>query len=274
MSQQLSSAFIASFSDMTKHAYQGAGKLAALVKQKNGVVGSTHKFFKMGKGLAQPRTPQTDVVPMNIAHTSATATLSDWSAAEYTDLFDQQKVSFNERQELAKTVAMAMGRRKDQLIINAMNASNHSTSVDATGGFTTAKILETKRVMDDLGVPMEDRYFAMSAYALEEALSDAKIGSEDYNILKPIVAGELKKWGGFEYVFIETRDEGGLPLASTTRSNFAFHKDAIGLATGIDMRVEVNYVPEKTSWLVNGLFSAGAVTIDTEGVIKVTTSEA
>ena len=73
---------------------------------------------------------------------------------------------------------------------------------------------------------------------------------------------------------IEDRDEGGIALTGNLRKNFAYHKSAIGLAVGIDMRTEMNYIAEKTSWLTNGLYSAGAVGIDSEGIIEVLTYEA
>jgi hypothetical protein len=48
----------------------------------------------------------------------------------------------------------------------------------------------------------------------------------------------------------------------------AFHKDAIGYAEGMGPKTEINYVPEKTSFLVNAMFSAGAVAIDAEGIVQ------
>ena len=46
-----------------------------------------------------------------------------------------------------------------------------------------------------------------------------------------------------------------------------------GLAVGIDFRTEVNYIAEKTSWLANGLFSAGSVVIDANGFADVNMNE-
>lgn len=280
MSIQASSNFVTSFDAMVKQNYQGMMKLRGAVRLKTGVVGSSHKFPKMGKGLAQPRIPQTDVVPMNVSHDSATATLTDWSAPEYTDVYDIAKLNFDERKELAKVVAGAMGRRLDQLILDAMAASANSTQVGVNIGGTNSgmvveKILRAKRLMDAKGVPNDGRrHMALSAYGLEVALLETEIGSSDYNVLKPLVSGELKAWGGFQFHVIEDRDEGGLPLATNTRNNFAWHQDAVGLAIGIDIRTDVEYIAEKTSWLTNGLFSAGAVTIDTDGVFDVLTYEA
>jgi len=48
---------------------------------------------------------------------------------------------------------------------------------------------------------------------------------------------------------------------------------AIGLAVGVNFRTEVNYIPEKTSWLANGLFSGGSVAIDAEGIVEISCTE-
>lgn len=279
MSQTASTNFITSFDTMVKQAYQGFMKLGGTVREKRNVTGSTHVFPKLGKGLAQQRIPQTDVVPMNVAHSKATATLSDWSAPEYADVYDLEKLSFDEKQELAQVVAGAIGRRNDQLILDAMAAGANSTQVDEdVGGTATgmnlAKILRAKRLLDDAGVPSDgQRHLAMSAQSLEDALAVTEIGSSDFNVLKALAAGELKTYAGFQFHMIETRDEGGLVVATNIRNNFAWHKAAVGIAIGMDFRTEVNYVPEKTSWLINGLFSAGSIVIDDAGVYDVLTDE-
>jgi hypothetical protein len=64
-----------------------------------------------------------------------------------------------------------------------------------------------------------------------------------------------------------------LPVASSERKLWAFHRDAIGYGEGIAPRTEINYIPEKTSWLVNAVFSAGAIAIDAEGIVEVQTTD-
>ena len=54
---------------------------------------------------------------------------------------------------------------------------------------------------------------------------------------------------------------------------FAFHRSACGMAINMNQKTEINYVPEKTSFLVNSMFSAGAVAIDDEGIVKITCEE-
>ena len=90
--------------------------------------------------------------------------------------------------------------------------------------------------------------------------------------LHPVARGTVRTRRRF--FAMETRDEGGIPLASNIRTNYAYHRMAVGLAVGIDFRTEVNYIPTKTSWLSNGLFKAGAVGVDALGIVEVSSYEA
>jgi len=281
MSQQLTANAVAQFDSVVKHAYAEMGKLRGKVRLRTGVVGSTHRFPKMGKGTATPRIPQTDVVPMNIAHTNVTATITDWIAAEYTDIFDQQKVNYQERSLLAHIIAGGIGRREDQMIIDALDASSTSLTVaDTIGGndgMNVTKLRRSKRLLDQGGVPGSDRHFVHSSIALEQMLGLTPATSADFASVRALVQGEMNTFMGFEFTLIEDRSEGGLPLATNNRTCFAFHGGAMGsmgLAVGVDFRTEVNYIPEKTSWLAAGLFAAGAIAIDDNGIVDVDVDEA
>ena len=50
-------------------------------------------------------------------------------------------------------------------------------------------------------------------------------------------------------------------------------KNACGLAINMDKKTEINYIAEKSSFLVNSMFSAGSVGIDAEGIVEVTCRE-
>lgn len=277
MSLQASTNFKTEFDSLVKQDYQGGSMLAGKVRTKQAKA-KTQRFPKMGKGLASLRIPQTDVIPMNVGHSFADATLVDWNAPEYSDILDLDKLAFDEKQELVKVSLRAMGRRYDQIIIDAMNAAAFATAVGINiGGTNTslnvAKILRAKRLLDANGVPAEGRVMIINAAAMEGALNDTKIGSSDYNVIKSLYEGTLNKYAQFEFIMIEDRVEGGLPITGNTRTCFAFHKEAVGLAISHEIATDVSWIAEKTSWLINTLFSAGAVTIDINGVIKVNVFE-
>lgn len=279
MSVYLTAAQVQQFDSEVKHAYANAGLIRKAVRVKTGVVGYQHRFPKMGKGIATPRIPQTDVVPMNIAHTNATATLTDWNAPEYTDIFNQQKVNYSEREQLAQIIAGAIGRREDQLIINALDSATLAAGnqIDENTGGTdtnlnTAKMRAAKRVLDVQGAPMGERWAIIHANCLFGLLGDSDATTFDRNAIKALVDGEITKWLGFNIISIEDRSEGGLPYASNEYECYFFHggsMGSVGLAVGIDFKTEVNYIAEKTSWLANGLYCAGAIDIDVNGIVEV-----
>jgi hypothetical protein len=279
MSISLSNAFVTLFDAEVKQAYQGKAMLVPAVRQRRGVEGSTVKFPKVGRGVATVRVPQTDVTPLNVGFSTVTLTLADFNAAEYSDIFSQAKVNFDERQELVQVVAGAMGRRQDQMILDALSGSSTSLTVaNSIGGSTTnmniAKLREAKRLLDKGNVPPDGRHIIIHANGLSNLLSETSVTSSDFNSVKALVQGEINTYLGFTFHVLGDRSEGGLPIdGSLDRTCYAFHKDAVGYGEGIAMRTEINYIAEKTSWLVNEVFSAGAIAIDDEGIVKITCRE-
>lgn len=281
MSKNLTNAAVIAFDNEVKHEYQGSAKLRSALTVRTGVIGESYKFTRMGKGLANQKATQADVTPMDISHARQTAIMSNWNAPEYTDIFDQQEVNFDERQELAQTIAKAIGRREDQLGIDAMNSvtfaatndSNPDTGrlidVSATTNFTLDTLRTASAHLNDIEADMGDRHIALRALALAKLLEDPEVTSTDYNTVRALVNGELDTYMGFKFHIIGTRAEGGLPGVAADRVAFAWHKPAIGLAIGLDMKTSIDWVAQKTSWLANGMFKAGSVAREPQGIIKI-----
>lgn len=278
MAINLSTAFVTLFDAEVKQAYQASAVLRPAVRIRSGVEGSTYKFPKIGKGVAQVRIPQTDVTPLNVTYSQVTATLSDYIAAEYSDIFMQAKVNFDERRELVKVVSNAIGRRQDQLILDALTASSATSVSNDIGGTDTnmnvAKLRAAAQTLNTNNVPMDNRHIIIHASSLASLLSETAVTSTDFNTVKALVQGEINTFLGFTFHVLGDRTEGGLIKdGSNDRTCFAFHKDALGLAEGIAPKTEINYVPEKTSFLIASMFSAGAVAIDDEGIVKIVCRE-
>jgi len=271
MSINLSAVAVTEFDSMVKHAYANMGLLKNAVTLRNNVVGDTYKFRRMGKGLANQKASSADVVAMNVGHEFKTATLANWNAPEFTDIFDAQDVNFDEKQELASTIAGALGRRCDQLVIDAMDASTPLTTAVAAGGtnLTIAKVNSAQVELRDQGVPNTELFAVIEAGGLGGLLADEKATSSDYQAVKALVSGEINTLVGFQFIILETRAEGGLTEAANVVDSWFFQRPSVGLAIGIDMKTEINYVPEKTSWLTNGMLKAGSVVRDEGGLVKV-----
>ena len=282
MSTNLSPAFVQLFEAEVHQAYQSAAVLRGAARTRTGVVGDTVKFPKVGKGQASPRTPQTDVVPINAAFSQVSCTLSDFVAAEYSDVFNQAKVNFDERQELAQVVGNAIGRREDQIIIDALNSASAGSTVAKTvvtsgsaaaSNLNIGKIIAAKKALDAKNVPPTDRHFVIHANNLAGLLGDERAISSDFQQAQNLVQGSVTAMMGFQFHIVGDRDEGGLPLATNDRTGFAFHRSAIGVAVGIAPKTEINYIAQKTSFLVTAMLSMGAVAIDTDGIVDVVMDE-
>ena len=274
MSKNLSAVASTEFDSEVKQAYQGGSKLRDTVTHRDNVTGGTYTFRAIGKGLANQKPSQGLVTPMDISHSTQACVLQDWTAPEYTDIFDDAEVNFSEQQELAEAIASALGRREDQLIIDAASAASAGGAVAAGGtGLTAAKVITSSKHFNDAGVPTEDRTAPISAAGLEDLLNEDKATSFDYQQVRALIDGQINTGFGFTWKVIESRDEGGIPKSGATRTSTFYHKRAIGLATGIGPRTEVNYVAERTSWLANGLLKANAVARDTAGLVDVAYDE-
>ena len=277
MAQSITNAFVTLFDEEVKQAYQGEALLRGTMRTRTGVQGNTVKFPKIGKGVATVRVPQTDVTPLNVTYSQVTATMSDYIAAEYSDIFHQSHVNFDERRELVQVVSKAIARRMDQLCIDALNAaSSPSTVATGVGGSTTnmniEKLRAAAKALNDKNVPSEGRHLLMHSSQLDALLGETEVTSSDFASVKALVRGEISSFMGFNIITMGDRDEGGVPKPST-RSCFAWHQDSMGYAESISQKSEVNYIPEKTSFLVSSMFSAGSVAIDDEGIVKISCTE-
>lgn len=282
MSTNLSPAFVQLFEAEVHQAYQGAAVLRGAARTRTGVTGDTVKFPKVGKGTASVRVPQTDVVPINSSFSQISVSLTDYVASEYSDIFNQQKINFDERQELAQVVGNAIGRREDQIIIDALNAASAGSTVAKTvvtsgsaaaSNLNVGKIIAAKKALDAKNVPPTDRHFVIHANNLAGLLGDERAVSGDFQTLRALVSGEINTMMGFRFHVIGDRDEDGLPLSTNDRTTFAFHRSALGVGVGIAPKTEINYIPEKTSFLVTAMLSMGAGAIDTDGIVDVICDE-
>lgn len=275
-------AAIASYDTEVKLAYQGAGKLRSNVRLKTGVVGQQHAFRKMGAAQAYQQGASNDVItPNDTSHSKIFATLTNWRVGDYTDLFDQAETNIDERADLAKNHAMALGRAEDQLIIDALDAATAiAGTVDedfggTNSGVTADKLRRAKRYLVAQGAD-GDHIFLINAAGLETALAETEVTSADFQTMRALVDGTLadKKAFGFTFRVIEDRVEGGLPSVSTNiRQCFAYDKAAVGLAVGIEPTARVDFIPERNSWLSQAILKAGSAVIDAKGVVEVQSYE-
>ena len=103
---------------------------------------------------------------------------------------------------------------------------------------------------------------------MESLLANTETTSSDFNTVRALVNGELNTFMGFNFVKIGARRlEGG--LGGSGNIAYMFESNSLGIASGIDERISVDWIPERTSWLSNGILKAGSVIIDPEGTARI-----
>jgi hypothetical protein len=263
-------------------AYQGAAALRDTVTVKSGVVGQTHFFRKFGSTVALQHNTSELITPQDVTHTKVAATLSNWRVGDYTDVFDQAETTVDERGMLAVTDAKALGRREDQVIIDALDAATSiAGTVDEDLGGTNSllnadKLRRAKKHLMEYQVSDTEHTMVVNASAMEGALAETEVTSSDYQTMKALVDGSInnKSAFGFRFKVIENRVEGGLPTGSTSiRLCFAYDKAAVGLAVALEPKSYVDWIAERASWLSQSIQKMGAVVIDAKGVVEVQSYE-
>lgn len=264
------------FDALVKVEYQSRGFiLRDAVRIRTDVIGQYAQFRKVGQVVAQPAAYQNTIPIQDPGFTAWTATLVKYAAGTGVDEIQDLTVNFDTKRELAAVVAMAVGRRSDQIVINALAANPGQTIAAGATNYTYAKLRQLVQFFEENAVPIAERFNAMSGNNLRALLNDDHIISRFYTSNDAVVDGTLnyKELMSMNIRIIPNMVEGGLPLDGTVRHTFAWHKMSTGFAIGQDMRTEVNYLPRETTWFVNGLFFAGAVVVDNLGVYQVNADE-
>jgi len=268
------------FDALVKAEYRSRGFiLRDTIRIRTDVIGALVQFRRVGQVIANQVAYSNTIAIQDPGFVALTATLLKYAAGTAVDEIQDLTVNFDSKRELAMVVAMAIGRRSDQIIIDALGlgaiAAGGTTILPAGTNMSYAKLRNVVQVFEQNAVPLSERFMAMSGNNLRALLADDHITNRFYTSNDAVVDGTLqyKDLLSVNVRIIPDMTEGGLPLAANIRNCFAWHYMSMGMGIGQDMRTEVNYLPRETSWFVNGLFFAGAVAVDPRGIIMVQADE-
>ena len=265
MANTIDTAFIKQFESEVHLAYQRMGsKLRNTVRTVGNVAGSVVRFQKIGSGSASTKSRNGMITPMELAHTTVEATMSDFYAAEYIDKLDELKTNIDERQAVATSSAAALGRKTDEILITAMDAGANSTQLhDTSSAVEKADLLSAFETMGTANLPADgQRYIAMHPKGFADLFLITEFASSDFvgdqNL--PYAGGmTMKNFLGFN-IFSTSAVAAG--------KSMVYHTSAIGLGVGADVSTELNYVAEKVSHLATSMMSMGAAVIDDNGIYE------
>lgn len=269
MSNEISDSFIKQYESDVHMAYQRQGsKLRSMVRIKNGVVGSSTTFQKVGKGQAVQKARHAELATMNISHDPVECTLADWYAGDYIDKLDELKTNIDERLIAASSAAYALGRKTDSMLTTVLDGTSNTQTEGGTARLTEAKIKITHKYFGDGDVPYDnERYWAVGPAQWQDLLGITSFSSADYvgqDQLPYKMGMTAKRW--YSFLFFEFS---GLDVATSIRKTLAWHRAAVGHAIGCDVKSEINYVPTRVAHLATSMMSMGSVLIDATGTYEV-----
>lgn len=274
MSTTIDQAFIKQFEREVHEAYQRQGsKLRNTVRTISNVSGSSAVFQKVGKGTASTKSSHGMVPVMNLDHTNVEVVLQDFYAGDWVDRLDDLKVNIDERQVIASAGANALGRKTDELIINAMVGSSLNVIADGNVGMTKDKILSAFELFGGADVPDDGQRFCIVGWKQwSELLSINEFVSADYIGQEELPFASITQAKMFlGTIFIP---HSGLPVdVNDIRSCFWYHKTSVGHAASSDVATDISWHGDRAAHFVNNMISQGAGLIEDAGIVTINCDE-
>lgn len=280
MSTTIDQSFVRKYEQEVHEAFQRrGGYLLPTIRHSSGVVGTSTTFQKVGKGTATTKARHGVITPMNVDHSNVVCTLSDFYAGDWVDKLDEMKINIDERLVIANAGAWALGRKVDEQIIDALDATTQTAvTITVTSSATVRNsLIEIVEGLNALDVPDDgQRYGLLTPRAYSQAMTVEEFASADYvgpgglPFTQGVPAfGRWKSWMGVNW-----SQHTGLPgVGTATAKCFAYHKSGVGygsamLPNGTGVSADITWHGDRAAHFVNHMMSGGAALIDTEGVIE------
>lgn len=224
----------------------------------------------------------------------------DW--ADLIDKWDRVRMIADPTSAYVQNAVMALGRAKDQVIIdsafgNAFSGKTGATTVTFPAGqevavsyvevggavnsnLTIGKLRKAKSIlgtneaigqsMGSDGIVVEEPLYAIIAQSqLDALLRTTEVTSADYNTIKALVKGEINTFMGFEFIRTQL-----LTVTANIRECIFYAKTGLLLSSGIEIMTDVGPRRDKrNSVQVYACGSFGATRMEEKKVVRVKCDE-
>lgn len=269
---QLSNAAIEQFKTDFTLKYQAREKLQNCANNLFGLRGDAYNVSYMGEVATHKRGAYQSMIPATEQEINQIQmSFDNFTLNLPLDFYQSREVSAatNTLASLSDTHAKAMGRRSDQILIDAWDASGADTIADGGTNMTVDKIKEAKSKLDDANVDQEDRFLIVTPSQIDSLLGDETVTSILYNQQRTLVDGRIQSFLGFRVITLGTYPEGGLPATAGIRECIAMSASSTYRGYQIAPSVDVQWAPAYQSWLTISRLRAGAVVGEDAGVVKI-----
>ena len=271
-------------------AQQKYSKLMGVAYVKPNVSGKVFYQDQIGKWAMETKASRNVQTPNNDPTLSRRmATMVDYHDNRLLDRGDELRMLSDPRSAYTIAAAQSLARKIDNVLALAIvGTANHGETgsstitlgTDAVSGIshiggtpatlTFARVRQAKRILDLEDVEMEDRFFVVNPFGLEQLLGTTEATSSDYNAIKSLVRGDIDTWMGFKWIVSNQ-----LSTSGTTTTCFAMQRYGLCAALSsspvvrTDERTDLSY-----SWQVYYELNIGSVRLEEARVVKVDINEA
>lgn len=251
-------------------------------------------YDRIGATEAQEITGRHQDTPlMSTPHDRRRVSLRDFDWADLIDRQDKLRMLMDPTSAYSQNAVHAMGRKMDDLIIDAAFGTAYSGKTGATsttfpaanqiavnyvetGGaansnLTIGKLRRAKEILDAYdNDPDEPRFMTCTANSLHSLLRNTEVTSADYNTVKALVEGKLDSFMGFNFIRTQRLGVDG----SSYRRHIAWVKSGLLLAVSQEPGVDVGPRRDKrNSVQVYVTLGIGATRMEEEKVVEIKVDE-
>lgn len=310
MSQFVTEHMVKQFSSNVWHlAQQKGSRLRGLVRTES-LNGEAGFYDNYGPVEAQEKIGRhSDTTYQDTPHGRRRVTMADYFWADLCDKEDKLRLLHDPESQYAKAAMMAMGRKMDDIIIEAALGTAYSgkeggTSVaipdsqkigafngTASTDLNVQTLRAIKKKFNQNEVDGEPLYIICEAEQIDSLLGETEVTSSDYAVIKALVNGDVDSFMGFKFIRLER-----LPVTAASITNFNAANGSIGagsdtinagarrliacagsgllLALGSDVKGRVDELPQKHyAKQVYASMSMGATRLEESKVVEVICTE-
>lgn len=242
------------------------------------VTGNELQFFFMGRGEATEMSQSIEMItPANLDKTTLKVTMADYQFAEFVRHGEPERITVEWRNEIQTAGSMALGRKFDRIIMQAMD--NEDTGIETIGDGTSAMspidVSTGKAKINALGMmKMNEFYLPVPSMSWEQLKLYKVFNNSDYT--GPDLSfknnTEAKTWNNVN--FFQLPDEAFTSPSAGVVDTYLWNKRTIGFGSNYAIKTNITYENLYTAWLYNSTMSGAAKVMQTAGVkrlrIKIT----
>lgn len=261
--------FETKYIDGVTHILQDEGfRLKSAVSSFGEIKGSKAVWKLVGTGEASTTSRAIENVPvMNADRTTVEADMVDYEANDWIKTTDITKMSANEEAAVQKTGAMALGRRFDKIIVDALDAEAGVPTIgNGSVAFGLTDFLSSLDEIEDIGIGGYDYVCILPRRIMTQLEMFREFSSADY------VGQEyplLRKAGARQYrntTFIPLPTARFTVPAANQLDFYLYNKDCVGFVPNMALKSRIDYVPEKKAWLAANDMAGAAKVLQPNGV--------